>query len=517
MKRGAFHTSLFVESEDMANEIYTANEEHPIASPIYPAPQASFEELESSSKERFPYRQIIRGDGACYLNACLVGILNKCVNDQKKWEKFKANIKKIYPGVADLIDEIERTAKADNGNFLDRHKLNAILQVRGNQNLCTRLAKAILIPKHQELIAYYDLEIADLEDRIKESERRLESNADNEVKKSEIHLIERTYRFLRIYEASKKNISSAGSKDFASSYEEARLEPYVKELTEGMGENGQSLSIITMVGDSIDNPDIQVELDCNSIYLYNHVGAHFNLWYSKLDPICHEINPQKYQNPDSKLEISCDSKNNIIKFRTISPDNHDTKFDYNKKLEDGETYDSKNYTKKKEQEKILQMLREAKDATLASFESGKLNDNFFIAVMKVASQNRGIASIDEQKFNQDFDKALKEIDPTLAIANYDHQRLSAHEIAKFFSANFQILSKQENYLTAREGVNGKINQTGRRLFRVCTQENIEKFQQSLGRGTPHTLISGSSTSHASRLALGLASGLRAVLGARWSP
>jgi hypothetical protein len=389
------------------------------------------------------------------------------------------------------------------------------LQVRGNQNLCTRLAKAILIPKHQELIAYYDLEIAAREDRIKELERRLESNADNEVKKSEIqNLIERTYRFLRIYKASQKNISSAKANDFASSYEEARLEPYVKKLTEGMGENGQSLSIITMVGDSIDNPDIQVELDCNSIYLYNHGGvAHFNLWYSRVDPICHEINPQKYQNQDSKFEISCDSKNNIIKFRTISPDNHDTKFDYNKKLEDGETYDSNNYTKKKEQEKILQMLRKAKDATLASFESGKLNDNFFIAVMKVASQNRGIASIDEQKFNQDFDKALKEIDPTLAIANYGHERLSAHEIAKFFSANFQILSKQENYLTAREGVNGKINQTGRRLFRVCTQENIEKFQQSLGRGTPQTLLRGSSASYASRLA----SGLRAFLGARWSP
>jgi hypothetical protein len=222
---------------------------------------------------------------------------------------------------------------------------------------------------------------------------------------------------------------------------------------------------------------------------------------------------KSFEKEDRSLTIYHDPTKNIIKFQTFSVYSDNAKFDYNKKLESDEQYISENYTKEKEQEKILAMLTKAKDATLKRFPNSNLDDNFFIAVMKVASQNRGIARINEKKFNEDFDKALKEIDPTLAIANYGHERLSAHEIAKFFSANFQILSKQENYLTAREGVNGKINQTGRRLFRVCTQENIEKFQQSLGRGTPQTLLRGSSASYASRLA----SGLRAAFGARWSP
>jgi len=61
---------------------------------------------------------------------------------------------------------------------------------------------------------------------------------------------------------------------------------------------------------------------------------------------------------------------------------------------------------------------------------------------------------------------------------------SLQQIAQFFSANFQIMSKKDNYLTAREGKDGQINPIGRRLFRVCSQENIKKFQQELKKTKP---------------------------------
>ncbi len=53
MKRGAFHTPLFAESEDMANEIYTANEEHPIASPIYPRHKRALKNQKAQAKKDF--------------------------------------------------------------------------------------------------------------------------------------------------------------------------------------------------------------------------------------------------------------------------------------------------------------------------------------------------------------------------------------------------------------------------------------------------------------------------------
>ena len=887
MKEGASRTQWFVDSQKMAIDIYTRGSNISIASPIYPAPQN--ERSQSLINERFPYRQIIRGNGACYLNACLVGILNKCVNDEVKWKKFKVNIYAFAnksneeSRIKEIIDQIELETKAESGNFLDRSKLNAMLQVRGNVNLCTQLARFILIPKHQELIDAYKKKIEDLDVAISELESRFSSAQDGERRSEINYLIDQNNRFKQIHEAYQKNISSANPGDFASSYEEVMIFPYVNELTKGMGDNEQSLEIVTIANHHLDNIGFLTMPERNSIYLYNQSGnAHFDLWYSNQDPICNEINPQilrivetksrkdlsdakrreeltreinelkelgdsninvdlineildvkefgefletgnlenleliksiyeasanqasasivkeglketltrggssspkldekacyalaleeidgndqpsehfwaylrgvnsednqqrhlaqvvamrgkipfikpliefwpecfkvkdnfmdfdntpllwaianaknefasqllskvedldinfkserfcntalhiavakdygdidsdshkvgipnhqlvgelisKGANPNIKtqdgysaldiavlrgsqqmckeilasklleddtiskalghleeqrdldetnrllkticdpikavkdkdissenkeaikkilndklqelapaislkkalkesivqvisraeyeesrdktkqylLEISgedrtlqkiCkevyeekfkekfaieaqdsnfvadyDNGNKIIKFRTISPDNIDAKFNYNKMLSERENYDSANYSKEKEQQKILEMLKKARDKTYQKFsEVGiEIDNNFFIAVMKVASENRGIARINTEKFNDDFDKALNEIDPTLAKENNHCEGSKLHEIAKFFSANFQIMSKQENYLTARQGVDGKINQTGRRLFRVCTQENIQKFQQSL--------------------------------------
>lgn len=876
MKHDTSYAQWFVDSQEMAYQIYTQDETISIASPIYPAPRIRDQHLGNLGEEKFPYRQIIRGDGACYLNASLVGILNKCVNDRNKWRKFKANISRISKPAEEIINEIEKNTIAEDGNSLNRIRLNAMLQVRGDRNLCTQLAMAILIPKHQELIQAYD-------DKIKAliAKTPTESASDSAKKSHE--------RYLRICRVYQRYIVLAGNGNFATSYEESMLAPYLKELTKGMGENNQSLEIVT-INDLYRDYNYFQELDENSIYLYNQNGcSHFNLWYSKLDQICRDAESQQQQNfrdktsrdqfdgkrrrelidfininkekiidqdsliiindiicgqtfddlfqngnletleliesiiqvsipeasfkrPDnpeesrdsqtyyqlafdeikyyqapssnfssylqlintadnqrrhlalfvamlgkiqfidplikiwqgcfkvkdnaykidntpliwaianaqnlfacellskqidvdinfkserfgnnalhiaiakdyidqdsnknivevpnyilvdrlikkganpnikarngfsaldiavlrgsenmvlsilksphlnietilkaldhldkkyslddtneilmdicrpfkdvtehdisspkrnrikeileqklmeiapeikfkkelkesikievdthdistkekakqhllnmqdsdsllkeiykevleekfqtkfgmpnqaSNFEIYHEADNNIIKFKIKSLYNDHAKFNYNKELRQNETYSPKNFTKETEQEKILKMLERAKAQTIECFNEQRLDNNFFIAVMIVASKNYGIASIDELRFNNDFDQASKDLDSTYESSKYAPLKIKLHEIAMYFSANFQLLSKGENYLTAREGLNGSINQTGRRLFRVCTEENIEKFQQRLKRA--QTLSSSSlriKSSGASRL------------------
>ena len=155
------------------------------------------------------------------------------------------------------------------------------------------------------------------------------------------------------------------------------------------------------------------------------------------------------------------------------------KFDYKKQLSAEETYNKDNYNEKLERDNILDLLRKASNVTQNKFQG--LDDNFFIAVMKVASENCGISRIEEAKFNTFFDRALKKIDPNLDATKYKPQEGDTlHKIAKYFSANFQELSRENKYLTARPGVpENTINPVGRRLFRVCTEENIKEFEKKL--------------------------------------
>ena len=159
-----------------------------------------------------------------------------------------------------------------------------------------------------------------------------------------------------------------------------------------------------------------------------------------------------------------------------------SKFDYNKKPDSKDLENLKNesndyllntYTKENEKTKILELLKKASEATIKEFQGKNLDKNFFIAVMKVASEKLGIASNSEEEFNKCFNEALKEIDPNLDLTKYNPQEGNTlHKIAKFFSAKFQKFSQGNNYCTPRTDSN-----VGRRLFRVCTEENIDAFQK----------------------------------------
>ncbi len=205
--------------------------------------------------------------------------------------------------------------------------------------------------------------------------------------------------------------------------------------------------------------------------------------------------PKITELPNENSDFSVTYENGIIKFK-IKSGSKDygnnpatssggvSKFDYNKKPDktdlenlknESNTYLSKTYTKEKEKKEILTLLDEASEHIKAKFPGAKLDNNFFIAVMRVASENRGIANFDNP---QAFEQALKKFNPHLDASQYTLEgETTLHQIAKFFSAKFQKFSQDNNYFTPRTDSNGKLIDIGRRLFRVCTEENIDAFKE----------------------------------------
>jgi len=133
------------------------------------------------------------------------------------------------------------------------------------------------------------------------------------------------------------------------------------------------------IAQRIDGSEFQEDKDKIKKHLLEISGDN-----STFRKICEEVFEEKFneklaiENQDSNFAVDYNQVNRIIKFYTIAPDNKDAKFDYNKMLIDSENYESTNYTKEKEQEKILAMLTKAKDATLKRFPNSNLDDNFLL-------------------------------------------------------------------------------------------------------------------------------------------
>jgi hypothetical protein len=206
------------------------------------------------------------------------------------------------------------------------------------------------------------------------------------------------------------------------------------------------LSDMASIGNPVFNPNVTKKL---------------SIFKDQRSDYCTLFHQDKYDSP-------------VIEFNTEK----DSKFDYKKILDKNKKFNSEEFTKEKEQEEILKLLRKAKDDTLTTLNISKIDDNFFIAVMKVASKHSGIARINADIFNKDLKEALINLDSSTDSLDFKAEP-NFHKIAKLFSANFQESSRQQDYLTAREGENDKINETGRRLFRVCTEENIKEFEKKL--------------------------------------
>ncbi|GDX35869.1 hypothetical protein LBMAG18_03800 [Alphaproteobacteria bacterium] len=293
---------------EAVNEFNSTGGLLPIASPIYP-------ESRPDTSDNFPYKQIIRGDGACFLNASMVGILSKCVNNDKRWETFKNNIERLYGSgeVLKKINFIYEQCKQNNKNCLDRQKLYQLLSHKGNDNPITQLVKAILIPKHKNLIQYYEARILDTKQKIdfEEATKITFTQEELESSNSKIKVLKNA---IKLYSQYKEYIEKADS-NFATSYEEGSLTHFVSELTAGMGRQGEPLTVLTICADNIEIYGNILDIDEDKIYLYNHDGrSHFNLWFSKKDPICQELAPQVKLLQETKTR---DQKDQSEKFNEL--------------------------------------------------------------------------------------------------------------------------------------------------------------------------------------------------------
>ncbi|MAZ80631.1 MAG: hypothetical protein CMP18_02475 [Rickettsiales bacterium] len=281
---------FLVESYKAASNCYTSGGDISIASPIY--------KMEDGSEVSriFPYGQIIRGDGGCYLNAALVGILNRCVNDQKKWQQFKENVIVNYKFAEDIINKIESKAinNSHDGakNGLDRAKLNEILQEKGNDNLATQLSKKIITHLHQDWIKEYENKIELLEKKLSEEDITAS------VRSSYTHYINLNNNY-------KEFLMSAQENEFAAQYDEGVLVHITDKLIDKTG-----ITTIYAIGEEMmssinQDPNLARELgllEGSIIYLLNPQGKHFNLCYGIKDPIIVELKKENDKETRKKEE-----------------------------------------------------------------------------------------------------------------------------------------------------------------------------------------------------------------------
>ncbi|MDA9573578.1 DUF4804 domain-containing protein, partial [Rickettsiales bacterium] len=285
---------LLVESYQAASDIYTSEGVVAIASPIYR------KEGDNEESLIFPYRQIIRGDGGCFLNAALVGILNRCVNDQEKWQQFKENVIKNYKFATEIIQKIEQRAIniKDDGteNGLDRAKLNEILQEKGNNNLATQLSKKIITYHHEEWIKKYEIKIAQHRNALSDE------NIGPSARDNNNEYLESSEKYKQFLTSAQE----AGNNDFAQQYEESVLREITIKLFDKTGIQDIYTISKELMSDVNENPILAEDLglfDNSTIYLSNNEEEnHFDICYGSKDPIIQDLNRENDKERSKKEE-----------------------------------------------------------------------------------------------------------------------------------------------------------------------------------------------------------------------
>ena len=293
--------SWLAKSPAHANNIFCQNNSLPIASPIFPVSQEHnfyLNDHEERFKQLFPFHQRIRGDGACYFNSCIAGILNKCVDNIETWNTVRqALINYGYPNIADEI--------GNEGDSLTRQHVNELLQVRGDNNIVRRLSTSILIPKHQEfienrqtLIENTTQRIQELNLELQELQRIISDPEDEDIRNIQIQIEERNQQV----DQAQLDIEFYSTDSIADIYAESDVLPIVSELCDIPRENIITLSIDLFTLQTLDHEyylDDEYLSDPEKIYLWNpNGGSHFDLLYSHTNKVSQEANPliQQVQN-----------------------------------------------------------------------------------------------------------------------------------------------------------------------------------------------------------------------------
>ena len=253
----------FVENYQKAGNIFRdGGHLLPIASPIFSVADGYNFRLQNEEdfKRKFPFFQIIRGDGACYFNACMTGILNKCVGNKEKWNLLRQSL--IDKGLFIIANEI-----GIENAVLTRQKVNQLLQVKGDDNIVKRLTRELLIPMHGEFIRARQRDIA--------------------VKTEEIGGSFLTEEGIRgrgeVIAMHKRTMQMYNTRNLADTYYESDVEPIVKQLFPGVKIESLTRGIVDdgYYAEEWSPEDLE---DPDKIYLWNAGGgAHFDLLYSEAD------------------------------------------------------------------------------------------------------------------------------------------------------------------------------------------------------------------------------------------
>lgn len=263
MRKGIQQQNWFVENYREASNIFgDGGHLLPIASPIFSVADGYNFRLrnEEDFKRKFPFFQIIRGDGACYFNACMTGILNKCVGNKEKWNLLRQSL--IDKGCQSIANEIGRE-----NEVLTRQKVNQLLQVKGDVNIVKRLTRELLIPMHADFIRVLERNIA-----VKEAEIGSGLLTEEETR-GRREVIAMHGRTIKMYD----------TRELANTYYESDLKPIVKQLFPGVEIESLSRQILDdgYYAEVFQLEDLE---DPDKIYLWNPGGgAHFDLLYSQKD------------------------------------------------------------------------------------------------------------------------------------------------------------------------------------------------------------------------------------------
>ncbi len=150
--------NVFADSSD-DSKIAASSPIYPTSSETHPYRKNNGTAVEPGTvtlfKQKFPYSQLSRGNGACYFNAVFAAILHDCVGDAKKWCKFRQRLEILFSSASfadgkninDFIVQID-----EDKEFPTREKVNEILTKRGDENIVTQLAKNLLVDSYGQLL-----------------------------------------------------------------------------------------------------------------------------------------------------------------------------------------------------------------------------------------------------------------------------------------------------------------------------------------------------------------------------
>ncbi|MBL6665360.1 MAG: ankyrin repeat domain-containing protein, partial [Rickettsiales bacterium] len=268
----------FAPSYRHACNVYEQSSPPPIASPIFPVAQGynfHLAENEDRFKRLFPFHQKIRGDGACYFNSCITGILNQCVGNSELWKTVRKNL--IDNGFINIAEAI-----GDENSTLTRQHVNSLLQVKGDNNIVRQLSEAVLPPQHQLFIENRQGQIRDIKDQIRILSAELQNLqtiiTDPEDKNIKILQTQIQNQQAAIVKA-EEDIKLYSTAKLANTYLESDVLPIISNLCGIPSEN-----IVTLSSDIFPMLDDTSLSNQNKIYLWNPGGgAHFDLLYSNAD------------------------------------------------------------------------------------------------------------------------------------------------------------------------------------------------------------------------------------------